>query len=29
MQWLVATLALSVVWLGWAIAGASRNTPQR
>jgi cytochrome b561 len=29
MHWLVATLALAVVWLGWAIAGAPRNTPQR
>jgi cytochrome b561 len=29
LHWLVAALAVTVVALGWAIAGASRNTPQR
>jgi cytochrome b561 len=29
MHRLVATLALAVVWLGWAIAGPPSNTPQR
>ena len=29
MHWLVAALALTVVWLGWGIAWAPRNTPRR
>ena len=29
VHWLVAALAVIVVPLGWAIAGAPRNTPQR
>jgi cytochrome b561 len=29
LHWLVAALAVTVVALGWAIAGAPRNTPQR
>jgi cytochrome b561 len=29
VHWLVAALALTVVWLGWGIAWTPRNTPQR
>jgi len=29
MHWLVAALALTVIWLGWGIAWAPRNTPRR
>ena len=29
VHWLVAALAVITVPLGWAIAGAPRNTPQR
>src|SRR5436309_1768872 len=29
VHWLIAALALTVVWLGWGIAWAPRNTPQR
>ena len=29
VHWLVAALAVGVVSLGWTIAGAPRNTPQR
>ena len=29
VHWLVAALAVTVVWLGWGIAWAPRNTPQR
>jgi cytochrome b561 len=29
MHWLVAAFAVLVVALGWAVAGAPRNTPQR
>jgi cytochrome b561 len=29
VHWLVAVLAFAVVWLGWNVAGAPRNTPQR
>ena len=29
VHWLVAVLAFAVVWLGWTLAAAPRNTPQR
>src|ERR1700730_6358482 len=29
VHWLVAVLALTVIWLGWGIAWAPRNTPRR
>ena len=29
VHWLVAALALTVIWLGWGIAWAPRNTPRR
>ena len=29
VHWLVAVLAFGVVWLGWNVAAAPRNTPQR
>ena len=29
VHWLVAALAVTVVWLGWGIAWAPRNTPRR
>src|SRR6266850_7112369 len=29
VHWLVAALAVSVIWLGWGIAWAPRNTPRR
>jgi cytochrome b561 len=29
VHWLVAALAVTVIWLGWGIAWAPRNTPRR
>src|SRR6266436_4861973 len=29
VHWLVAALAVAVIWLGWGIAWAPRNTPRR
>jgi cytochrome b561 len=29
VHWLVAALALTIVWLGWGIAWSPRNTPRR
>ena len=29
VHWLIAALALTVIWLGWGIAWAPRNTPRR
>jgi cytochrome b561 len=29
VHWLVAALAITVIWLGWGIAWAPRNTPRR
>ncbi len=29
VHWLVAVLAFAVVWLGWNVSAAPRNTPQR
>jgi cytochrome b561 len=29
VHWLVAVLAVTVVWLGWGIGWAPRNTPRR